>query len=87
MNKIAFILSGFFFLNTQGSESLKYLFASKEKVTTFFIYSFKFCLLIKSIKEGILFLTFFINFKSFSLRLFPLGILLLQFFLMKEKTL
>ena len=42
---------------------------------------------IKSIKEGILFLTFFINLKSFSLRLFPLGILLLQFFLMNEKTL
>ena len=49
VNTIVFILSGFSFLKDHGSESLKYLLASKEKPTTDFIYSFKFCLFIKSI--------------------------------------
>ena len=40
--KIVFILSLSFFFKAQGSESLKYLFASKEKSTTILIYSFKF---------------------------------------------
>jgi len=40
VNSTAFILSGSFFLTAQGSESLKYLLASKEKPTTIFIYSF-----------------------------------------------
>ena len=87
VNKIVFILFGSLFLKDQGSESLKYLLALKEKPITSFKYSFKFCLFINSISFGIFILILFKISLSSLVILAGFGILLLQFFLIKEKTL
>ena len=87
VNNIAFIRSLSLFLIDHGSESLKYLLASKEKFITVFKYSFKFCLLISSTKPGILFFKLLINFSSNSFFFFVSKNLLSQFFFIKEKTL
>ena len=86
VNSIEFILTGSSFLTAQGAESLKYLFASNEKLTTIFRYSFKFCIFIKLINVDTLFCKLFKSFLSTSFKFIFFGILLLQFFFKKEKT-